>query len=68
MFDAGLWTAIPKGDNDFLIHVAIDRFQECSPLGRILAERHQPPLVFHTHARLRPAPKHLEWHRENHRL
>jgi putative restriction endonuclease len=64
MFDAGLWSAIPEGDNLFLIHVAIDRFQESSPLGRILAERHLQPLLFHSHARLRPDPKHFEWHRE----
>jgi len=63
MFDAGLWTAIPMGDKHFLIHVAIDRFQESSPLGRILAERHLQPLLFHSLARLRPDPKHLEWHR-----
>jgi putative restriction endonuclease len=62
MFDAGLWTAIPKGDY-FLIQVAISRFHESSPLGRNLTERHMQPLSFHDHARLRPDPKHLDWHR-----
>ncbi len=62
MFDAGLWTAIPAGD-DFLIQVATYRFSESSPHSRLLASFHQQPLLFHEHARLRPDPKLFEWHR-----
>jgi putative restriction endonuclease len=62
MFDAGLWTAIPKGDQ-FLVHVASGRFSESSPHGRLLSGFHQQPLHFHEHAILRPDPKHFEWHR-----
>lgn len=62
MFDAGLWTVIPKGD-DLLIHVAVGRFSESSPHGRLLSLFHAQPLHFHDHARLRPDPAHLAWHR-----
>jgi putative restriction endonuclease len=65
MFDAGLWTAVPKGD-DLLVHVAIGRFLESSPHGRLLADFHLKPLYFHDHARLRPNAKHFEWHRNKH--
>ncbi len=54
MFDAGLWTVTPKGDN-LLIHVAIGRFSESSPHGRLLSQFHGQPLNFHAHTRLRPA-------------
>ena len=67
MFDAGLWTATPKGD-DILIEVAIGRFSESSPHGRVLAGFHQMPLHFHDHARIRPDTKHFEWHRKKHRF
>ncbi len=62
MFDAGLWTVIPKGDN-LLIHVAVGRFTESSPHGHLLATRANQPLHFHDHARLRPDSVHLAWHR-----
>jgi putative restriction endonuclease len=67
MFDAGLWTVIPK-DGDLLIHVAIGRFSESSPHGRLLSEFHGQPLSFHVDARLRPDAKHFEWHRKTYRL
>ena len=67
MFDAGLWTAIPAGD-DFFVQVAFGRFSESSPHGCILADFHQRPLHFHGDARLRPDPRHLEWHRSHHGL
>jgi len=67
MFDAGLWTAIPQGD-DLLIHVAIGRFSESSPHGRLLSGFHRQPLSFHVDARLRPDAKHFEWHRKTHGL
>lgn len=51
MFDQGLWTAIPHGD-DILIKIAIGRFYESSPHGRLLSGSHQKPLQFHDHARL----------------
>ncbi len=65
MFDAGLWTAVPNGD-DFFIQVAIGRFSESSPHGRLLANFHQNPLHFHDHAHLRPDPKNFEWYRNAH--
>ena len=67
MFDAGLWTVIPKGD-DLLIHVAIGRFTESSPHGRLLSRFHGQPLSFHENARLKPDAKHFEWHRKTYRL
>ena len=67
MFDAGLWTAMQKGD-DLLVRVAIGQFSESSPHGRLLLQFHQKPLHFHDHARIRPDPKHFEWHRSKHRL
>jgi putative restriction endonuclease len=62
MFDAGLWTAVPKGE-DLLIKVATCRFSESSPQGRLLANFDKQPLHFHDHARLRPDAAHLAWHR-----
>jgi putative restriction endonuclease len=62
MFDQGLWTAIPKGD-DFLIHVAIGKFTESSVHGDFLTRHHGRPLHFHAHSRLRPAAAHFEWHK-----
>lgn len=67
MFDAGLWTAIPKGD-ELLIQVAIGRFEESSPHGRLLAQFHETPLHFHEHARIRPAAEHLTWHYKTHKI
>jgi putative restriction endonuclease len=67
MFDAGLWTVIPRGD-DLLIHMAIGRFEELSPHGRLLSEFHDQPLHFHAHSRLRPAADHLAWHARHHRI
>ena len=65
MFDAGLWTVIPKGV-DLLIHVAAGRFTESAPHGRLLAQFHEAPLHFHEHARIRPDARHFEWHRSKH--
>ena len=64
MFDAGLWTAIPKGDH-FLIKIAIGRFSETSPPGRSLAESDGKALHFHKDARIRPAAEYLAWHQKN---
>jgi putative restriction endonuclease len=64
MFDAGLWTAVPKGD-DLLVKVAKGRFQEGSVDGRTLLGRHGAALVFDPRARLRPGGEFLEWHRRN---
>ncbi|MFC7336149.1 HNH endonuclease [Haloferula chungangensis] len=63
MFDAGLWTVVPKGD-DLFVHVALGRFAESSPHGRLLSSFHNQPLCFHALSRLRPDPKHFEWHRK----
>lgn len=65
MFDKGLWTLIPKGD-DLLIEVALKRFTESSPLGETLARHHGRPPHFHPNANLRPMLEHLEWHRAHH--
>lgn len=67
MFDQGLWTAIPKGD-DFLVHVAKERFTETIPHPQSLAAHHGKPLSFHKNARLRPALEHFRWHAKKHRL
>ena len=67
MFDQGLWTAIPVG-NDLLVHVATSRFTESSPSGRRLATLQGKPLHFHAHARLRPMMECLAWHARKHRL
>jgi putative restriction endonuclease len=61
MFDAGLWTAEPKGDQ-FLIRVAKGRFQEDSVDGRTLLGREGKVLVFDSRARLRPGVEFLGWH------
>lgn len=67
MFDTGLWTVIPKGD-DLLVHVATRRFTESSPHSRLLAAFNCQPLHFQKHARLRPDQIHLAWHRSKYRL
>lgn len=61
MFDAGLWTAVPKGD-DFLVKVAKGRFQEGSVDGRTLLGRDGMALVLDPRARLRPGVEFLGWH------
>lgn len=67
MFDAGLWTAIPKGDQ-FLIKVAIGHFSESSPHGQSLARYDGQSLHFHERATIRPAAEHFAWHRKKHRI
>jgi len=67
MFDAGLWTAVPKRD-DLLVYVAINRFSESSPHGRLLAKFNGQPLYFHDHARLRPEAGHFEYHWRTHKF
>lgn len=62
MFDQGLWTVRPKGD-DLIVQVAKGRFSETSPHGRSLAAVHDQPLHFDKLARLQPDPEHFEWHR-----
>lgn len=64
MFDAGLWTAEPKGDH-LLVRVAKGKFQECPIDGRTLLGREAHPLVFHPQARLRPGSNFLAWHRRD---
>lgn len=65
MFDEGLWTAVPRGD-DFVVRVASERFREFSPYGRRLREHDGRLLHFHEHARLRPLAEHFAWHRRHH--
>jgi putative restriction endonuclease len=67
MFDKGLWTAIPQGD-DFIIHVAIGNYTESTAHGEFLARHHGRPLHFHPQARLRPGVAYLAWHAGHHRM
>lgn len=67
MFDAGLWTAVPKGDH-LMIQIAPAGFSESSPAGPRLAAYHETALHFHIAAQLRPDPAHFEWHRNHHGL
>ncbi len=67
MFDAGLWTAFPNGD-DIMVRVAHGRFTESSPQGRNLAALDQKPLHFHEHSRIRPAAEYLAWHHKTHQI
>jgi len=65
MFDKGLWTAIPKGD-DFIIQVAHEgSFKETSPHARSLQPYHGKPLHFAKNTTLRPDLRHLQWHTRN---
>ncbi|WP_269522416.1 HNH endonuclease [Coraliomargarita parva] len=59
MFDKGLWTV----SDDLHVLVADSIFKEWGPEVQWLKARHQQPVIFHTNSQLRPAPKHLEWHR-----
>lgn len=65
MFDKGLWTAIPNGD-DLLIHVAEGTFTETYPHTRSLLPYHGRPLHFAKNTTLRPDRRHLQWHRAYH--
>lgn len=67
MFDAGLWSAIPKGD-EFIVQVATGKFIETSPIGRLLINFHRKPLQFDERAKIRPNPVHFDWHRKAHRI
>jgi putative restriction endonuclease len=64
MFDRGLWTAEPHG-NDFIVIVARDHFKDSSPYGRTLCNHHEQPLFFPKDVALRPDPKYFAWHRKN---
>jgi len=66
LFDQGLWTLEPKGD-DFLIHIAKQAFTESQLLpnhscGNLKAVD-RTPLTFHPESRLRPDPEACLWHR-----
>lgn len=67
MFDQGLWTATPKG-NDLIVRIAKTRFTESSPHGQSLASHHGQALRFHSEARLRPSAEHLAWHGRYHKI
>ena len=67
MFDAGLWTVVPKGSH-LIIQIALGGFSESSPAGPRLAAYHETALHFHSDARLRPDTAYFEWHRNHHRL
>jgi len=64
MFDRGLWTAEPCGD-EFIVIVAKGHFKESSPYGRTLCDHHEKPLFFLQDTILRPDPKHFAWHRRH---
>ncbi|MEN8715265.1 MAG: HNH endonuclease [Verrucomicrobiales bacterium] len=67
MFDQGLWTVEPKGE-DLFIKVAVERFTEFRNHGMGLSDAHGRALIFHEHARIRPSLEHLAWHRKFHNL
>lgn len=58
LFDAGLWTVWPAGDQ-LLVQVKLGAFDES---GDRLRSRHGQPLQFHPGATLRPAAEYLRWH------
>lgn len=64
MFDRGLWTAEPQGD-EYVIRVAKGHFKEGLIDDRTLLSREGCPLVFHPQARLRPGVEFLGWHRRS---
>ena len=64
MFDRGLWTAEPCGD-EFIVIIAKGHFKESSPYGRTLCNHHEKPLFFPEDTILRPDPKHFAWHRKH---
>jgi putative restriction endonuclease len=64
MFDRGLWSAKPDGDN-FIVIVANDHFKDSSPFGRSLFNHHEKPLFFPRETAFRPDPKYFAWHRKN---
>jgi putative restriction endonuclease len=64
MFDRGLWTAEPHGDN-FIVIVAKNHFKDSSPFGRTLCSHHEKPLFFPKDTVLRPDQKYFTWHRKN---
>lgn len=59
MFDRGLWTISDKQR----ILVADEIFEEWGPEIEWLKARHNQAVVFKENTRLRPAAKHLSWHR-----
>ena len=70
MFDAGLWTAIPKSDH-ILIHVAKPRFTESPPMAGSSPTSISASSTSTTtpdQARLRPDAAYLAWHRSRHRI
>lgn len=64
MFDRGLWTAEPDG-NEFIVIVAKNHFKDSSPFGRSLSTHHKKPLFFPKETPLRPDAKYFAWHRKN---
>jgi putative restriction endonuclease len=65
MFDAGLWTAEPRG-KEFTVRVAKGCFVEFGPVHHSrLLDRDGSPLWFDDRARIRPNPVHFGWHQRN---
>jgi putative restriction endonuclease len=60
MFDSGLWTAVPIGD-DFVIKVANGHFTESPGIIRLMPLNGRA-LHFAALARIRPDPAHFHWH------
>jgi predicted restriction endonuclease len=61
MFDRGLWTISETNR----IIVADEVFKEWGPESEWLKVRNNQEPIYKPEARLRPAPKHLSWHRNN---
>lgn len=64
LFDKGLWTVETPRENEFVIRVANDQFEEASPFGHSLRLFDGRPLFFAAGSKLRPDPAHFAWHRE----
>lgn len=61
MFDRGLWTISETNR----INVADEIFEEWGPEAEWLKVRHNQKPIYKKEAQLRPAERHLSWHRNN---
>ena len=61
MFDRGLWTISETNQ----INVADEIFEEWGPEAEWLKVRHNQEPIYQEAAQLRPAERHLNWHRKN---
>lgn len=64
LFDKGLWTVETPREDEFIIRVANEQFEEASPFGHSLRLFDRRPLFFAPGTKLRPDSDHFAWHRE----